>query len=269
MTTRSDQSNRPNRASNPVALITGGAKRVGRATTLALAAAGCDVLVTYRHSREEAQEVVHEAVALGADSGVCRAIELDLGSLGWVVEFGELLAAQQPRLDVLVLNASAYERSPLASLNPENLIDAYRINAMSAALLAARLAPKLSASTLPCGGAIVAMCDIHAMGEHGLPRSRDFLAYSMSKAALAEMVRTLARELAPRVRVNGVAPGVVAWPESGYESDRAAQEAYLARVPLARAGTPDDAAETVKWLALDATYVTGEIIRLDGGRNML
>ena len=88
----------------------------------------------------------------------------------------------------------------------------------------------------------------------------------MSKAAIVEMVRSLARELAPQVRVNGVAPGVVAFPESGPDADEKAQQAYLRRVPLGRSGTPEDAAEMVRWLALDATYVTGEVIRLDGGR---
>ena len=88
----------------------------------------------------------------------------------------------------------------------------------------------------------------------------------MSKAALVEMVRTLAIELAPEVRVNGVAPGVVAWPEEGYESDADAQRRYLKRVPMKRAGTPEDAAEAVRWLALEARYTTGEIVRVDGGR---
>lgn len=269
MTAQPTKNDRPSHAPRPVALITGGARRVGRATTLALAGAGCDVLVTYRRSRAEAERVVREAVALGADAGVCRAVELDLGSLGAAAGIGERLATEQARLDILVINASTYERSPLGTLTPEALLDAYSVNAASAALLASRLAPRLSASPIRGGGAIVAMCDIHAMGEHGLPRSRDFLAYAMSKGALAEMVRSLARELAPRVRVNGVAPGVVAWPESGHESDLAAQEAYLSRVPLARAGTPEEAAAAVKWLALDATYITGEFIRLDGGRSLV
>ena len=129
-------------------------------------------------------------------------------------------------------------------------------------LLTKHLAAKLADSPLKGGGAVVALCDMHAMGR---PR-KDFSAYSMSKAALAEMVQSLARELAPKVRVNGVAPGVVAFPEAGHESDPEMQKAYLSRVPLQRAGTPEDAAEAVRWLALDATYVTGEIVRLDGGR---
>jgi pteridine reductase len=131
-------------------------------------------------------------------------------------------------------------------------------------ILTARLAPLLRESERPGGGSVVAMVDILAMGK---PR-RDFVAYSMSKAALAEMVRSSARDLAPHVRVNGVAPGVVAWPDAGAEATPEAQERYLRRVPLGRSGTPEEAAEVVRWLALDATYVTGEIIRVDGGRSI-
>lgn len=253
----------------PIALITGGGKRIGRAAALTLARAGCDITITYRGSRNEAHAVVSEAVALGANRATCRAVELALDDLDATDQLGRKLAADLPRLDILVLNASSYNRTPIDTLTPTQLTAAFAVNAASAAVLAARLSPRLSASALPAGGAIVAMCDIHAMGEHGLPRARDFLAYAMSKAALAELVRSLARELAPLVRVNGIAPGVVAWPESGHDADAAAQQAYLARVPLARAGTPHDAAEAIRWLALEATYITGEIIRLDGGRNMV
>ncbi len=253
----------------PIVLITGGAKRVGRAITLALARAGCDVLITYRGSKDAAEGVICDAVALGATKGVSGAMSIDLDDLSAVSDFGERLVDGLPRLDGLILNASAYERSPLATLTGDQLMSAFRVNAASSAVLAARLGPLLTRSILPAGGALVAMADIHALGEHGLPRSRDFLAYSMSKAAIVEMVRTLARELAPKVRVNAVAPGVVAWPEHGYESDAAAQQMYLSKVPLGRAGTPEDAAEVVKWLTLDASYVTGEVVRLDGGRNLI
>lgn len=252
-----------------MALITGGVRRIGREIALALAQAGCDITITYRGDRDEANSVVNEAVGLGANRAACRAVELPLDDLTAVDATARKLANELPRLDVLVLNASSYHRTPLDTLAPGQLTAAFSVNAASAAILAARMSPRLSASALPAGGAIVAMCDIHALGEHGIPRSRDFLAYAMSKAALAELVRSLARELAPLVRVNGVAPGVVAWPESGHESDVAAQQSYLMRVPLARAGTPRDAAEAVRWLALDATYMTGEILRLDGGRNMV
>jgi pteridine reductase len=263
---------RAQRAARPLALVTGGAKRVGRASALALARAGCDVIITYRESRSEAEATVAEAVALGGSPGECRAMELRLDDPDAVDAFALDLARTLPRLDVLVHNASSYERTPLASLTAEAALAAYRINALAPLLLSTRLAGLLGASDRSGGGgggAIVAMCDIHAMGEHGLPRSRDFAAYAMSKAALAEMVRTLARELAPRVRVNGVAPGVAAWPDSGVESDHGAQQEYLKKVPLGRAGTAEECAEVVRWLALEATYLTGEIVRFDGGRNMV
>jgi pteridine reductase len=248
MTTRPDR---------PVALITGGAKRVGRAICSALARAGCDVVVTYRKS-------AHEATTLEAELNPARVqrVPLNLDDLGAVEETGKRLASTLGRLDIVVHNASIYGPKPLAELDIEHILSMYRVNAAAPLLLTKHLAPLLSKSTLAGGGSIVAMCDMHATGR---PR-KEMAAYSMSKAALIEMVQTLARELAPKVRVNGVAPGVVAFPESGFESDADLQRAYLSRVPLGRSGSPEEAAEVVRWLAVDATYVTGEIIRIDGGR---
>lgn len=249
----------------PVALVTGGARRVGRAVCLALARAGCDVVLTFNRSAAEAERTAADVCALGARG---RAVKLALEDGDAVAEDSQQIAAMSPRWDVLVHNASSYEPSPLAELTAERAVRDFTINALAPLLLSRALAPALARSSRPGGGAIVAMADIHAMGEHGLPR-REFASYAMSKAALVEVVRTLARELAPGVRVNAVAPGVVAWPEAGYESDESAQREYLKRVPLGRAGTPEDAAEAVRWLALDAHYVTGQVLRLDGGRSML
>lgn len=253
----------------PLALVTGGAKRLGRAAALALCAGGCDVVITYRGSDRDAHATVNDLLQVGGTPGICTALPLDLESIEDVEAFAKQAAAGWKRLDVLIHNASTYLRTPLESVGYDDLISAFTVNAAAPLLLSAKLAPLLSRPTLRGGGAIVAMCDIHALGEHGLPRSSGFSAYALSKAALAEMVRTLARELAPHVRVNGVAPGVAAWPDTGYESDEGAQEAYLKRVPLGRAGTPDECAEVVRWLALEATYTTGEIVRFDGGRNMV
>jgi pteridine reductase len=253
----------------PLALITGAAKRIGRATTLALARAGCDVLITYHTSPDAAERTLADALALGATPARSAALRLDLSDPAHVHAEARRLADSLPALDVLVHNASSYDRTPLASLTPAQALAAYHVNALAPLLLSAALAPLLRRSALPGGGAIVSMADIHALGEHGLPRSEGFIAYSMSKAALAEMTRTLARELAPSVRANAVALGVAAWPEHGHDADDAAQQAYLRRVPLARPGTPEDAAEAVRWLALDATYVTGQTLRLDGGRSLI
>ncbi|MFG0275142.1 MAG: SDR family oxidoreductase [Phycisphaerales bacterium] len=249
----------PDRAERPVALITGAAKRVGRATALAFVDAGCDLVITYRTSEDEAQELRDEASARAA---TVRLEHLDLNDLDATSALGERLAKDLPRLDVLVHNASIYGPTPLESLAAADALRHYRVNALAPLLLTRDLAPLLRESPLPGGGAVVAMADIHAMGR---PR-KQFSAYAMSKAALVEMVRTLARELAPRIRVNAVAPGVVAFPDEGYESSESEQAAYLSRVPLERTGTPEDAAAAVRWLALEARYVTGEVVRVDGGR---
>lgn len=246
-------------ADRPVALITGGVKRVGLATARAMARAGCDLVITYRARPEEAESVATSLRDFGAQ---VRLMSLDLADLEAVEAIGSSLARDLPRLDILVHNASIYAPTPLAAMSPETILEYYRVNAAAPLLLSKHLAPLISRSQLAGGGAIVAMCDMHVLGR---PR-KEMSAYAMSKAALVEMVRTLARELAPKVRVNGVAPGVVAFPEEGYESDPVMQQAYLSRVPLQRSGTPEDAAEVVRWLALDARYTTGEIIRVDGGR---
>lgn len=264
-------------ADRPLALVTGGARRVGRAITLALAGAGCDVIVTYRTSEGEARGVIEAARPLGA-SVACE--RLDLGDLTAVRAFAASITHSHRRLDVLVHNASVYHPSTLDELartpgeappiaadprssTPEgDLEHTFRVNAIAPLILTAGLAPLLRRSILLGGGSVVALSDIHALGR---PR-RNMAAYAMSKAALTEMVESLALDLAPHVRVNGVAPGVVAWPEGGPEADPSMQQRYLSRVPLARAGTPKDAAEAVQWLAIDAQYITGQIVRVDGGR---
>lgn len=243
----------------PVALVTGGAVRVGKAIALELARAGCDLVITYNTRAAEAESTAREIASIGC---ACTTRALDLADLATVESFGKSIAERCPRLDILVHNASIYAPTPLATLTSEDLLHNYRVNAAAPLLLSRALAPLLTASTQPGGGSIVALADMHVLGR---PR-RDFSAYAMSKAALVEMVRTLAVDLAPSVRVNAIAPGVVAFPDSGYESDPEMQAKYLQRVPLKRSGTPQDAAKAVRWLALEATYTTGEIIRLDGGR---
>jgi pteridine reductase len=243
----------------PVAMVTGAARRVGLASATALAGAGCDLIITYRSSKDEAEEA---ARSLRSGGAAARTVRLDLNDLGGTQALGAGLARELPRLDVLVHNGSIYRPSPLDGLSADQLLENFRVHAAGPALLTGELAGLLRASEMPGGGAIVCMADIHAMGR---PR-RGYLAYAMSKSALVEMVRSLAVELAPRVRVNGVAPGAVEFAESGPDADPEMQERYLSRVPLGRSGTRDDAAEVVRWLAMDAHYTTGEIIRVDGGR---
>lgn len=242
-----------------MALITGGVRRVGRAIALSLAEAGCDAVITSRRDSDEARQTLQDLRVLGVNADLAV---LELEDLSTLPTALDRLVDSQPRWDIVVHSASAYAPAPLAQTTPERLMRDFALHAAAPLLISAKLAPFLSRSPLKGGGAIVAMADMHVLGR---PR-KDFASYAMSKAALLEMVRSLARDLAPHVRVNAVAPGVIAWPESGHESDAPTQEAYLRRVPLARTGTPEEAAEVVRWLAIDAHYITGEVVRLDGGR---
>lgn len=263
-------------ASRPVAIVTGATKRVGLASACALAARGCDLVITYRTDPRAAALAVKSIERAGsAPATRAAALRLDLDDLASVERLGVSLSTTLARVDVLVHNASLYEptapavagstSTPGSALDLEQTQRFMRVNAWAPLVLSRVLAARLGASTLPGRGAIVAMGDIHAMGEGGQPR-RGFVGYAMSKAALLEAMLVLARELSPRVRVNVVAPGVVAFPERGHESDLAAQELYLRRVPLGRAGTSEDAAAAVAFLALDAHYTTGQVLRVDGGR---
>lgn len=249
------------RANRPTAWVIGGARRLGRAIALEFAASGCDILMTYNTSKSEAQETVALCRSRGA---AAQAHPLALEHPSTIDSHIATLADSAPHCDILVLSASAYHQTPCVSLSASELASMFAVNAASHVLIAKALAPRLAASPLPSGGAIIALLDIHAMGT---PR-KHHLAYAMSKAALTEAVRSLAIELAPGVRVNGIGIGVAAWPESGPDSDRAMQERYLSRVPLARAGNPDEVAKAARFLALEATYTTGHILTLDGGRSL-
>lgn len=239
----------------PLAIVTGGARRVGRAVCLRLADHGYDILTTYCTRPMEAAETIRLCAERGA---AVRAIRLDLSDLEHVEAVGQSWAGELPRVDVIVHNASMYEKTPFGSITAGACLSHFTVNTVGPVLLTQALAALLRKSR----GCVVMFCDIHALGALGRSRRR-FAAYAMSKSALAEMVGTLAREMAPEVRVNGVAPGVVAWPD-----DVAPEEvtAYEARIPQQRPGTPEDAADAVLFLARDGKYVNGDIIRVDGGR---
>ncbi|MBA4027594.1 MAG: hypothetical protein C0475_00355 [Planctomyces sp.] len=252
----------------PVALITGATRpgRVGLACALRLARAGCDLIITSRTPRDaDARRAVSSIRRAGAHTASCLA--LDPADLASIDTRAAAIVRSHPRIDVLVHNASRYAPSPLETLDATAAADFFHANALGPLLLTRALLPALRRSTLPHGGAVVCFADIHAMGPAGRPRP-DHIAYAMSKAAMTEWALALARQLAPAVRVNLVAPGVVAFPQRGPESDDGFQARYLSRVPLGRPGTPEDAAEAVAFLALHAGYVTGHVLRLDGGRSL-
>lgn len=243
----------------PTAWVIGGAKRLGRAIAIELARAGCDLLITYNTSREDAEITAQFCRDLGAHATIAQ------------LTLNETIALQikpiidaTPRCDALVLSASAYHQTPLDEIAVSELTSMFTINAAAHAVIVSMLESQLKHSILPGRGSILALLDIHALGT---PRS-GMLAYSMSKAAFAEMVRSLAIELAHGVRVNGLAIGVAAWPEGGSDANPDMQKRYLSRVPMARAGTPEEVAKAARFLTLEATYTTGHILTVDGGRSL-
>jgi pteridine reductase len=238
-------------SSLPVALITGAAKRVGRAIALHLAGAGYDIAFTYLSSAAPAEELSAEIRNLGRQPLAIRADLTDSHSAPNAV--AAQFRSKFSQLDILVNNASLFQ--PDNPNDPSLSAKLYALHAVSPVELSRALAPLLDNQQ----GCIVNMVDLQA--ERPIP---GYLTYCASKAALWCLTLGLARELAPRVRVNGIAPGVVDWAPDMTPEFR---NRYLARVPLARPGTPDDVAQTVLYLA-NAKYVTGQILRLDGGRSI-
>jgi len=237
----------------PVALVTGAARRVGAMIARTLHGAGYDVVLHCRNSRAERDALIAELEAARANSTL--GLQANLAEADRLPELIEQTIARFGRLDALVNNASSFYPTPLGDITARQCDEFFAANARAPVLLAQAAAPHLKSAR----GAIVNIVDIYA--QRPLPQHA---AYCMSKAALAMATLSLAQELGPEVRVNGVAPGAVLWPESGKEyADR---QAIVARTPLQRAGRPDDIAGAVLWLLRDAPFVTGEIIRVDGGR---
>jgi pteridine reductase len=219
-----------------------------------LAAAGYDIAFSYFHSESEAKDLEQSLRDRGRGA---LAIQCDLTHPEESAE--AVFSAFQKkfsRLDLLVNNASIYQPSGLRRTTVEQMGWFFAIHVESPLLLARRFESMLREA----GGLIVNMTD--GMVDRPHPA---YLAYCTSKAALSNLTKGLARELAPQVRVNAIAPGVVEWPPEMPEAER---EQYLKRVPLARAGSPEDVAELILFLATTGRYITGQIIPLDGGRSI-
>ena len=235
-----------------VVLVTGAARRVGAVIARTLHAAGYDVALHYRESRGELEALAATLEARRAHSTL--ALQADLADSARLPGLVDAAVARFGRLDALVNNASMFHPTPLGEITVAQCDALFAVNARAPLLLAQAAAPRLKAAH----GAIVNITDIYA--ERPLPQHA---AYGMSKAALRMATSALAQELAPSVRVNAVAPGAILWPGNKSDADRAAA---LARIPLQRTGTPEEIANTVLWLIRDAGYITGQTIRVDGGR---
>jgi pteridine reductase len=237
------------------ALVTGGARRVGAAIARRLHAAGANVVLHYRDSEADATRLASELNAARAKSAAKVKAEL----LAPVAPRALVAAALETfgRLDLLVNNASTFFPVAVGAMEPSHWEELIGSNLRAPLFIAQQAAAELAKNE----GSIVNIVDIHA--DRPL---RGYALYSIAKAGLAAMTRSLALELAPRVRVNGVAPGAIAWPEDGQFPDEE-RARILATTPLARPGSPDDVARAVHFLA-SAPFVTGQILAVDGGRSI-
>ena len=242
-------------STRPVVLITGAARRVGATIAQTLHAAGYDLALHCRNSRAELDALIENLESVRASSTL--ALQAELADTDALPELVYQTLSRFGRLDGLVNNASAFFPTPLGSVTGQQWDELFASNARAPFFLAQAAANPLRER----GGAIVNLLDIYA--ERPLP---GYSVYCMAKAAQAAMTQALAHELGPEVRVNGIAPGAVMWPESG--KSYANKDEIIARTPLKRAGSPDDVARTVLWLLRDAHFVTGQIVRVDGGRSL-
>lgn len=241
--------------SGKVVFITGAARRVGAVVVRKLHAKGMNIILHYRGSVAEAQALQAELQKQRADS--VHLLQADLLETRHLPELIEKAAAVWQRLDVLINNASAFYPTPLGKATEDDWEALMGSNLKAPFFLAQAALPYLRAAR----GCIVNMVDIHAerpLKEHPI--------YSMAKAGLVMMTRSLAREMGPQVRVNAIAPGAILWPESGI--DEVAQHRIMAATALKRAGGPDDIARAMLFLIRDSEYITGQVITVDGGRTL-
>jgi pteridine reductase len=237
------------------ALITGGARRIGASIARILHGAGMNLALHYFSSSDEAENLQRQLNAQRADSVIL--LQGDLRQVAALRGLVEQVIAYWNRLDVLVNNASSFYPTPVDSATEDQWHDLVDTNLKAPFFLSQAAAPQLRAVQ----GNIVNIVDVHAqrpMTKHPI--------YCSAKAGLAMLTQSLARDLGPDVRVNGVAPGAILWPESGMSDTT--KNYILSRIPLKRSGDPDDIARALLFLVRDGGYITGQIIAVDGGRSL-
>ena len=241
--------------SGKVALITGAARRIGAAISRHLHEDGANVVIHYRSSADEALTLCDELNAVRPNSAL--SIQTDLTD---TVRLPELIAATTAwhgSLDILINNASSFYPTPIGEITEDNWNDLVGANLKAPLFLSQAALQALRKSH----GVIINIVDIHAQRP-----LREHAVYGSAKAGLAMLTRSLAKDLAPEIRVNGVSPGAILWPEAGLSD--ATKSTILEQIPAGRAGKASDIAGCVLYLVRDATYVTGQIIAVDGGRSM-
>lgn len=243
------------RHDRPVVLITGAAKRVGAVIARRLHAAGHDLALHYRRSRDDVDMLAAELEQARPGSTLC--LQAELAELDRLPSLVQDTLSRFGRLDALINNASAFYKTPIGGVTSAQWNDLFASNAQAPFFLAQAATPALRQTQ----GCIVNLVDIYAerpLAEHAV--------YCMAKAALEAMTRSLALDLGPDIRVNAIAPGAVMWPSDGKAYDD--QQAMIERTPLKRAGHPQDIASAVLWLLQGAPFVTGQVLRIDGGRTL-
>ena len=236
-------------------LVTGAARRVGAAIARKLHGAGANVLLHYRTSTGEAESLARELNDARPQSA--RTLQADLLDVNQLAPLIDAAVGAFGRLDILVNNASTFYPTPMGSISVHDWDVLMGTNVKAPFFLSQAAAAALRNSA----GLIINLVDIH-----GSRPLKQFAVYCTAKAALAMLTRSLARELAPEVRVNGIAPGPILWPEDAPDAELKAK--IISRTLLQRQGSPDDVARTALFLAADAPYITGQILAVDGGRSV-
>lgn len=240
-----------------VVLITGGAKRVGAAICRELHANGARLMVHYNTSK-------HEAQALQAELNLQRPnsvaiIQGDLLNLNIVSSLVSETIQHFGRLDVLINNASSYYPTELSQINEQNWLDLMGSNLKAPMFLAQAASNELRKNT----GSIINITDMHIERP-----KKGYIVYSVAKAGLVTLTKSLAHELSPEVRVNAVAPGPVQWPDNNPQFDEVYKQRVISQTLLKRIGDPTDIAKAVKFLTFDAPFITGHVLAVDGGRSL-
>jgi pteridine reductase len=235
--------------------VTGAARRIGACIAETLHQRGCDVFLHYRESRDSVDDLANRLN--GQRPGSVHIVQADLGDEEQIRHLVGQVKAQTGQLDLLVNNASRFFPTPVGTTTMAQWDDLMDSNLRGPYFLTQALLTELATA----GGSVVNLLDVHAvrpMADHAV--------YCMAKAGLQMMTLSLARDLGPQVRVNGVAPGAILWPEQ--EPDSAYQQSILKKTVMGRPGNPQDIASAVAYLGLDAPYVTGQVLAVDGGRSL-
>ncbi len=240
-----------------VVLITGGAKRVGAAICRVLHANGAQLMIHYNTSVGEARALQAELNLLRANS--VAIIQGDLLNMSVLSSLTNETVKHFGKLDVLINNASSYYPTEIDQINEENWHDLTGSNLKAPVFLAQAVAPELRKNH----GCIVNITDMHIERP-----KKGYIIYSVAKAGLVTLTKSLAHELSPEVRVNAVAPGPVQWPENNPQFDEVYRQRVISQTLLKRVGEPEDVAKAVKFLIYDAPFITGHVLAVDGGRSL-